>query len=71
MRQEQAPKMNYGDNLPFDAAEITERDEIAKKYKVARPESLTKKAGKWYKDGIEVEEWEKMMTDRSGDAWMH
>lgn len=73
MRHEQIPNQNTPEQIPLDFGNdyLEERSRIAEQYKVMRPESLTKKDGKWLKDGIPVEEWEDMMQDNSGDPWRH
>ncbi|HXK35413.1 MAG TPA: hypothetical protein VJ103_02875 [Candidatus Paceibacterota bacterium] len=48
----------------------TERLEIAKKYKVADPNLLLKKEGRWYFKELPVEDWDRLYSkDEKEEYW--
>ena len=55
------------DEMTEQQAFEQERDEIAKKYKVANPTMLTKKEDVWYMGVHTVEDWHKFHEDTKHD----
>jgi hypothetical protein len=70
MKKESQFKLNFEEEKKITSPENTERLEVAKKYNVLDPEKLEKKEdGKWYMQGLPVEDWDRLFQKEEGEEY--